>query len=77
GAEKKKKCTVVCRTHGIGFAHHARFDGIPVSVPTVVPQGLAILLTDAGTQTQRSEDEASPRLLRSKFLPPMYNLDWP
>ncbi|GKD25087.1 hypothetical protein Tco_1231301, partial [Tanacetum coccineum] len=39
--------------------------------------GLAILLTDAGTQTQRSEDEASPRLLRSKSLPPMYNLVWP
>ncbi|GJS93629.1 hypothetical protein Tco_0800597 [Tanacetum coccineum] len=76
-AEKKKKCRVVCRTHGIGSAHHARSDGIPVSVPTVVPQGLAILLTDAGTQTQRSEDEASPRLLRSKSLPPMYNLDWP
>ncbi|GJV70844.1 hypothetical protein Tco_1490839 [Tanacetum coccineum] len=52
-------------------------DDIPVSVPTVVPQGLAILLTDAGTQTQRSKDEASPRLLRSKSLPPMYNLDWP
>ncbi|GJS62276.1 hypothetical protein Tco_0657060 [Tanacetum coccineum] len=50
-AEKKKKCRVVCRTHGIGSAHHARFDGILVSVPTVVPQGLAILLTDAGTQT--------------------------
>ncbi|GKB87142.1 hypothetical protein Tco_0959414 [Tanacetum coccineum] len=76
-AEKKKKCRVVCRTHGIGSAHHARSDGIPVSVPTVVPQGLAILLTDAGTQTQGSEDEASPRLLRSKSLPPMYNLVWP
>ncbi|GJX95500.1 hypothetical protein Tco_0351298 [Tanacetum coccineum] len=50
-AEKKKKCRVVCRTHGIESAHHARFDGILVSVPTVVPQGLAILLTDAGTQT--------------------------
>ncbi|GKD85649.1 hypothetical protein Tco_1356803, partial [Tanacetum coccineum] len=22
-AEKKKKCQVVCRTHGVGFAHHA------------------------------------------------------
>ncbi|GJV38361.1 hypothetical protein Tco_1410838 [Tanacetum coccineum] len=76
-AEKKKKCRVVCRTHGIGSAHHAKSDDIPVSVPTVVPQGLAILLADAGTQTQRSEDEASLRLLRSKSLPPMYNLDWP
>ncbi|GJS62272.1 hypothetical protein Tco_0657056 [Tanacetum coccineum] len=76
-AEKKKKCRVVCRTYGIGSAHHARCDGIPVSVPTVVPQGLAILLTDAGTQTLRFEDEASPRLFRSKSLPPMYNLDWP
>nr|GEU33597.1 hypothetical protein [Tanacetum cinerariifolium] len=36
-AEKKKKCRIVCRTHGVGFAHHARSDGILVSVPTVVP----------------------------------------
>nr|GEV94472.1 reverse transcriptase domain-containing protein [Tanacetum cinerariifolium] len=43
-AEKKKKCCVVCRTHGVGSAHHARSDGVPVSVPTVIPQGLAILL---------------------------------
>ncbi|GKB92911.1 hypothetical protein Tco_0965183, partial [Tanacetum coccineum] len=68
---------VVCRTHGVGSAHHARSDGIPVSVPTVAPQGLAILLTDAATQTEISEDEAYPRLLRSKSLPPMYNLIWP
>ncbi|GJS05608.1 hypothetical protein Tco_0322116 [Tanacetum coccineum] len=48
-AEKKKKCRVVCRTHGIGSAHHARSDGIPVSTPTVVPNGLVILLADAAT----------------------------
>ncbi|GJS34036.1 hypothetical protein Tco_0532418 [Tanacetum coccineum] len=36
---------------------------------------LAILLADAATHTQISEDEASPRLLRSKSLPPIYNLD--
>ncbi|GKG62429.1 hypothetical protein Tco_0634202, partial [Tanacetum coccineum] len=48
-------------------------DGVPVLVPTVASQGLAILLADAATQT---EDEASSRLLRSKSLPPMYNLDW-
>ncbi|GJZ92984.1 hypothetical protein Tco_0665049 [Tanacetum coccineum] len=36
-AEKKKKCRVVCRSHGIGFAHHARSHGIHVSVPTVAP----------------------------------------
>ncbi|GJV11395.1 hypothetical protein Tco_1352936 [Tanacetum coccineum] len=76
-AKKKKKYKVVCRTHGIGSAHHARSDGVPVSVPTVAPQGLAILLADAATQTDISEDKASPRLLRSKSLPPMYNLDWP
>nr|GEW50539.1 hypothetical protein [Tanacetum cinerariifolium] len=35
--EKKKKCRVVCRTHGVGSAHHARSDGVPVSVPTVSP----------------------------------------
>ncbi|GJT30697.1 hypothetical protein Tco_0910972 [Tanacetum coccineum] len=43
-AEKKKKCRVVCRTHDIGSDHHSRSNGIPVSVPTVVPYGLAILL---------------------------------
>ncbi|GJX24959.1 hypothetical protein Tco_0231255 [Tanacetum coccineum] len=71
-AEKKRKCRVVCRTHEVGSAHHARSDGFPVLVPTVAPQGLAILLADAATQT---EDEVSPRLLRSKSLRPMYNLD--
>ncbi|GJW71015.1 hypothetical protein Tco_0127932 [Tanacetum coccineum] len=75
--EKKKKCKVVCRTHGIGFAHHVRSDGVAVSVPTVAPQGLALLLTDAATQTERYEDEVSPRLIRSNSLPPMYNLNWP
>nr|GEW14767.1 hypothetical protein [Tanacetum cinerariifolium] len=50
-AEKKKKCRIVCRTYGVGSAHHARSDGVPVSVPTVVPQGLALLLVDATTQT--------------------------
>ncbi|GJX52259.1 hypothetical protein Tco_0280628 [Tanacetum coccineum] len=38
-AEKKKKCKVVCRTHGISSAHHARSDGIPVSVPTLRSPG--------------------------------------
>nr|GEV54231.1 putative transposase (putative), gypsy type [Tanacetum cinerariifolium] len=50
-AEKKKKCRIVCRTHGVGSAHHARSDGVPVFTPTVVPQGLALLLADAATQT--------------------------
>ncbi|GJV03359.1 hypothetical protein Tco_1336928 [Tanacetum coccineum] len=76
-AEKKKKCRIVCRTHGVGSAHHARSDGVPVLVPTVVPQGIDILLADAATQTDVPEDEASPKLIRSKSLPPMYNLDWP
>nr|GEW14697.1 hypothetical protein [Tanacetum cinerariifolium] len=75
--KKKKKCRVVCRTHGVGFAHHARSDGVPVSVPIVAPQGLAILLVDAATQTETSKDDASLKLLRSKSLLPMYNLDWP
>nr|GFD06841.1 hypothetical protein [Tanacetum cinerariifolium] len=74
--EKKKKYRVVCRTHGVGCAHHARSDSVPVSVPTVAPQGLAILLSDAAMQTEISEDEASSRLLRSKSLQPIYNLDW-
>nr|GFA17315.1 hypothetical protein [Tanacetum cinerariifolium] len=55
-AEKKKKCRIVCRTHEVSFAHHARSDGIPVSMPTVVPQGLALLLADAATQTEFEED---------------------
>ncbi|GKF77948.1 hypothetical protein Tco_0230418, partial [Tanacetum coccineum] len=53
-----------------------RSDGVPVSVPTVIPQGLQILLEDAATQTELSEDEASPKLIRSKSLPSMYNLNW-
>nr|GFC94492.1 hypothetical protein [Tanacetum cinerariifolium] len=54
-AEKKKKCRIVCRMHGVGSAHHARSDGIPVSVPSVVPQGLALLLVDGSTQTNPEE----------------------
>nr|GEV56204.1 putative transposase (putative), gypsy type [Tanacetum cinerariifolium] len=51
-AEKKKKCRIVRRTHGVGSVHHSRSDGIPISVPTIVPQGLALLLADAATQTK-------------------------
>ncbi|GKA22826.1 hypothetical protein Tco_0708788 [Tanacetum coccineum] len=45
-------------------AHHARSNGNPVSAPTVVPQGLAILLADAATQTEAAdkEEEPHPRL---------------
>nr|GFA29420.1 hypothetical protein [Tanacetum cinerariifolium] len=50
-AEKNKKYRIVYRTHGVGSAHHARSDGVPVSVPAVVPQGLALLLVDGATQT--------------------------
>ncbi|GJY34970.1 hypothetical protein Tco_0420348 [Tanacetum coccineum] len=75
-AENKKKCRVVCHTHGIGTAHHARSDGIHVSAPTVVPQGIAILLADAATQTEAAdkEEEPYPRLQRSILLPHVYNL---
>nr|GEX52072.1 hypothetical protein [Tanacetum cinerariifolium] len=48
-AEKKKKCRIVCRTHGVGSTHHARSDSVLVFVPTVVPQGLTILLANAAT----------------------------
>ncbi|GKD22370.1 hypothetical protein Tco_1224073, partial [Tanacetum coccineum] len=75
-AEKKKKCRVRCRTHGVGLAHHARSDGVVISVTTAAPQGLAIVLTDAATQTEGSKGEVSPRLISSKSLPPMFNLKW-
>nr|GEW04739.1 hypothetical protein [Tanacetum cinerariifolium] len=55
-AKKKKKCRIVCHTHGVGSAHHARSDDVPVSAPTVVPQGLALLLADAATQTKLEDD---------------------
>nr|GEY67448.1 transposase (putative), gypsy type [Tanacetum cinerariifolium] len=55
-AEKKKKCRIVCHTHGVGSAHHGWSDGVSVSVPTVVPQGLALLLADAATLTEFEED---------------------
>ncbi|GJR66369.1 hypothetical protein Tco_0012434 [Tanacetum coccineum] len=76
--EKKKVLGgVPVPIRSFGSAHHARSDGVSVSVPIAAPQGLSILLADAATHTEISEDEASPRLLRSKSLPPMYNLDWP
>nr|GEV52518.1 hypothetical protein [Tanacetum cinerariifolium] len=71
-AGKKKKCRVVCRTHGVGSEYHARSDGVSVFVPTVAPQGLAILLADAATQTETS-DKASPQLLRSGSLPVIHS----
>nr|GEZ27446.1 hypothetical protein [Tanacetum cinerariifolium] len=52
----ESKEAIVCRTHGVGSTHHARSDGIPVSTPTVVPQGLALLLADAATQTELKDD---------------------
>ncbi|GJT30818.1 hypothetical protein Tco_0911093 [Tanacetum coccineum] len=67
-AEKKKKKRVVCRTHGVGSAHHARSDGVPVSVP-VVPQGLQVVLTDASTQTDMDIDNSPQRLTRASFVP--------
>ncbi|GJZ51279.1 hypothetical protein Tco_0605794 [Tanacetum coccineum] len=75
-AEKKKKCRVICRTHRIGFAHHPRSDGIPVSAPTVVPQELAILVADAATQTEAADKEEEPHLRpqRSMSLPTAYHL---
>nr|GEZ18011.1 hypothetical protein [Tanacetum cinerariifolium] len=36
-AKKKKKCRVVCHTHGVGSVHHARSDDVPMSVPTISP----------------------------------------
>ncbi|GJW90863.1 hypothetical protein Tco_0168416 [Tanacetum coccineum] len=36
-AEKKRKCQIFCRTHGVGSAHHDRSDDIPVSVLIVIP----------------------------------------
>nr|GEX02722.1 hypothetical protein [Tanacetum cinerariifolium] len=59
-AVKKKKCRVVCRTHGVGSAHHARSDGISVFVPTIAPQ-------------LETSDEASPQLLRSSSLPVIHS----
>ncbi|GKE74970.1 hypothetical protein Tco_1537011 [Tanacetum coccineum] len=67
-AEKKKRSRVACRTHGDGSAHHARYDGVPVSV-LVVPQGLQIVLTDASTQTDLDKDNSPRRLTRASSVP--------
>ncbi|GKA05826.1 hypothetical protein Tco_0684946 [Tanacetum coccineum] len=52
--------------------------GHPVSDYTIAHMGLAILLTDAATQTEVAdkEEEPHPRLQRSISLPPFYNLEW-
>ncbi|GJV03551.1 hypothetical protein Tco_1337120 [Tanacetum coccineum] len=52
-----------------------------LEVPMFLLHGLDILF-DSGCSLPGTEDinrriEASPRLIRSKSLPPMYNLDWP
>ncbi|GKE08202.1 hypothetical protein Tco_1411753, partial [Tanacetum coccineum] len=67
-AEKKKKSKVVCHTHGVGSAYHARSDGVPVSVPVVL-QGLQIVLTDASTQTDLDKDNSPRRLARASSVP--------
>nr|GFA25811.1 hypothetical protein [Tanacetum cinerariifolium]GFA78527.1 hypothetical protein [Tanacetum cinerariifolium] len=54
-AEQKKRSRIVCRTHGVGSAHHVRSDRVSVSAPIVVPQGLALLLVDAATQTESDD----------------------
>ncbi|GJV18777.1 hypothetical protein Tco_1367797, partial [Tanacetum coccineum] len=62
-AEKKKKCRVVCRTHGIGSAHHA---GLTVSLYQFLPSFLRVLPFCSRMLVRRLRD-----------LPPMYNLVWP
>nr|GFB23185.1 hypothetical protein [Tanacetum cinerariifolium] len=53
--DQKKRSHIVCRTPGVGSAHHARSDRVPVSAPIVVPQGLALLLVDAATQNESDD----------------------
>nr|GEV70281.1 hypothetical protein [Tanacetum cinerariifolium] len=64
--ERRRKSVAWYAVH-MGSAPHIT----PGPMSTVVPQGLAILLADAATQTETS-DEAS-QLLRSSFLPVMYS----
>ncbi|GJX11431.1 TMV resistance protein N-like protein [Tanacetum coccineum] len=65
-AEKKKKCRVVCRTHGVGSAHHATSDGVPVSAPTVIPQVTYVLHGSLSlcAQRLRSEVEFSQQIVK-------------
>ncbi|GJZ14819.1 hypothetical protein Tco_0550496 [Tanacetum coccineum] len=69
-AEKSKKSSVVLPVPigGGSSPHHARSDGVPVSVP-VVPQGLQIVLTDASTQTDLDKDNSPRRLARASSVP--------
>nr|GEW15157.1 retrotransposon protein, putative, Ty1-copia subclass [Tanacetum cinerariifolium] len=41
--------------------------GVPLSVPIVASQGIAILLADTATQTDITDDEAFPKLLKITF----------
>ncbi|GKC21395.1 Toll/interleukin-1 receptor domain-containing protein, partial [Tanacetum coccineum] len=53
-----------------------RSDGVPVSAPTVIPQGLQIL-KDAAAQTEPPDDDStSPRLVRSKSLSAMSEVEF-
>nr|GFD08421.1 hypothetical protein [Tanacetum cinerariifolium] len=42
-AEKKKRCRVVCRTHGVGSAHHARW---------IIGPGLRLAVMKCGESTE-------------------------
>nr|GFA79878.1 hypothetical protein [Tanacetum cinerariifolium] len=56
-AEKKKKCRIVCRTHGVSSAHHARSDGIPMSVPAVRSSQGVTVAEDPGSENASSPIE--------------------
>nr|GEV91145.1 hypothetical protein [Tanacetum cinerariifolium] len=52
-------------------------DAIAANVSRAEKKKKCRMLAYAATQTEVIEDEASPRLIRSKSLQPLYDLDWP
>ncbi|GJV26735.1 hypothetical protein Tco_1383183 [Tanacetum coccineum] len=67
-AEKKRKCRIIFHTHGVGSAHHARSDLVPMSAPTVIPQGLQILLKDTAALSHQRTDHLPDLLDPSRCL---------
>nr|GFA52783.1 hypothetical protein [Tanacetum cinerariifolium] len=53
-AEKKKKCRIVCRTHGVGSAHHARSDGVPVSPSSSITVDVSFSFMELFSSTSTS-----------------------
>nr|GEX26265.1 hypothetical protein [Tanacetum cinerariifolium] len=68
-AEKKKKCRIVCRTHRVGSAHHARFDGVSIKNPEALLEAEADMKKATEDMSVGLSQELEDMLARFSDLP--------